>query len=226
MLNNNSDIEEIVHDLKTPITSIIGFVELLQKGGQDSKTVNEFYDIIASESKRLLNLVNNMPNLSGKVPAKNSESCNLSVEIKKFVKELEPLADKRKIQIDIKVNSEEIYVSIPENKIARIITNIVENAIKYNKESGQIFINVTEKSNLAYIKIKDTGIGIAEDEIDKVFEKHYRADSGKKMNAEGSGLGLAIAKDIAESYGGNIKVSSKLGESTEFIISFPISRIS
>lgn len=226
MPNNNSDIEEIVHDLKTPITSIIGFVELLQKGGQDDKTVREFYDIIASESKRLLKLVNNIPSLSKETQSKGLESCNLSVEIKKFVKELEPLADKRNIRIDIKVNSEKIYVSIPENKIARIITNIVENAIKYNKESGQIFINVTEKSNMAYIKIKDTGIGIAEDEIDKVFDKHYRADSGKKMNAEGSGLGLAIAKDIAESYGGNIKASSKLGESTEFVISFPISRIS
>ncbi len=223
---NNSEIEEIIHDLKTPITSIIGFVELLQKGGQDIKTVREFYDIIASESKRLLKLVNNMRDLSpinktNTVP----ESCNLSVEIQKFAKELEPLADKRNIQINIKINAENIYVSIPESKIARIITNILENAIKYNKESGQIFINVIEKSGLAYIKIKDTGIGIAEDELDKVFERHYRADSGKKMNSEGSGLGLAIAKDIAESYGGNIKASSKLGESTEFVISFPISRI-
>ena len=122
MPNNNSDIEEIVHDLKTPITSIIGFVELLQKGGQDDKTVREFYDIIASESKRLLKLINNIPNLPSETPIKKLENCNLSVEIQKFVKELEPLADKRNIRIDIKVNSEEIYVSIPENKIARIIT--------------------------------------------------------------------------------------------------------
>ncbi len=202
-------------------------MELLKKGGQDEKTVHEFYDIIDSESKRLLKLIDNIPNLSQKLNSKAvSGNCNLSVEIQKFVKELEPLADKRNIKIDIKVNSEEIYVSIPENKIARIITNILENAIKYNKESGKIFITLIEKANLAYIKVKDTGIGIAENEIDKVFDRHYRASSGKKVSAEGSGLGLAIAKDIAESYGGNIAVSSKLGESTEFVISFPISRIS
>lgn len=225
-MRSGLDIEELVHDLKTPITSIIGFVELLQKGGQDVKTTKEFYNIIASESNRLLKLVNNILALSKESHAAPVEKCNLSVEIQKFVKELEPLADKRNININIKVNSENIYVSIPENKIARIITNILENAIKYNKECGQIFIDLVEKDELAYIKVKDTGIGIAENELDKVFDKHYRADSGKKLNIEGSGLGLAIAKDIAESYGGNIKVSSKLGESTEFIISFPISRIS
>lgn len=226
-MQDNLDIEGIIHDLKTPITSIIGFVELLKKGGHDEKTVREFYDIIDSEAKRLLKLIDSMPRISLKAnSAGTSGICNLSVEIQKFVKELEPLADKRNIKIDIKVNSEEIYVSVPESKIARIVTNIVENAIKYNKESGKIFINLVEKSNLAYIKIKDTGIGIAENEIDKVFDRHYRATSGKEINVEGSGLGLAIAKDIAESYGGSIKVSSKLGESTEFIISFPISRIS
>lgn len=226
-MQDSLDIEEIIHDLKTPITSIIGFVELLKKGGHDEKTVQEFYDIIDSEAKRLLKLIDSMPRISLKANSAGASGiCNLSVEIQKFVKELEPLADKRNIKIDIKVNSEEIYVSVPESKIARIVTNIVENAIKYNKESGKIFINLVEKSNLAYIRIKDTGIGIAENEIDKVFDRHYRATSGKKINVEGSGLGLAIAKDIAESYGGSIKVSSKLGESTEFIISFPISRIS
>lgn len=226
-MQDSLDIEGIIHDLKTPITSIIGFVELLKKGGHDEKTVQEFYDIIDSEAKRLLKLIDSMPRISLKANSAGASGiCNLSVEIQKFVKELEPLADKRNIKIDIKVNSEEIYVSVPESKIARIVTNIVENAIKYNKESGKIFINLVEKSNLAYIRIKDTGIGIAENEIDKVFDRHYRATSGKKINVEGSGLGLAIAKDIAESYGGSIKVSSKLGESTEFIISFPISRIS
>lgn len=226
-MQDSLDIEEIIHDLKTPITSIIGFVELLKKGGHDEKTVQEFYDIIDSEARRLLKLIDSMPRISLKANSAGASGiCNLSVEIQKFVKELEPLADKRNIKIDIKVNSEEIYVSVPESKIARIVTNIVENAIKYNKESGKIFINLVEKSNLAYIKIKDTGIGIAENEIDKVFDRHYRATSGKKINVAGSGLGLAIAKDIAESYGGSIKVSSKLGESTEFIISFPISRIS
>lgn len=225
-MRGNLDIEEMVHDLKTPITSIIGFVELLQKGGQDAKTTKEFYDIIATESNRLLKLVNNILSASKKSDSAPTESCNLSVEIQKFVKELEPLANKRNISINIKVNSESICVSIPENKIARIITNILENAIKYNKESGQIFINLVEKGNMAYIKIKDTGIGIAENELGKVFDKHYRAESGKKLNVEGSGLGLAIAKDIAESYSGSIQVASTLGESTEFIISFPVSRIS
>lgn len=220
-----SNIHNIVHDLKTPITSIIGFIELLQKGSYDEKAQKEFYDIIASEANRLLLMVNDILYISKTQEGQTGKNCNITIEINKYIKALTPLANKRNIEILINVNSESIYVSIPEIKIARILTNIIENAIKYNKENGKIFIDVSEEKKYVFIKIKDTGIGISRDELNKVFNKYYRTDISKKMNIAGSGLGLSIAKDIAESYGGNIEVTSELGKNTEFIISFPVSHI-
>ena len=223
------NIRNIVHDLKTPITSIIGFVELLRKSSHDEKTTQEFYDIIASESNRLLKMVNDMlyesQNSSSGSTNNNPDICNINIEIHKYVKSLEPLAEKNNINIDINVNSGNIYVSMPEIKVARILTNILENAIKYNKEKGKVFINITEESNHFIVIIKDTGIGIAKDELDKIFNRYYRSKDLKKLGIEGSGLGLAIAKDIVESYNGSIKVTSELGQSTEFTITFPSAQI-
>lgn len=222
---NNSDLSSIVHDLKTPITSIMGFVELLKQGNQNESTRMEFYDIILSESHKLLRLVNGILSLHKKNTSKINSYCNLSIEINKHIEELTPLAGKRNIEISINSFSNDIYVSIPEDKISRILTNIIENAIKYNKEHGKIFIDVNENEKQVFVKIKDTGVGIPENEIDKIFNKYYRSSITKEMSVDGSGLGLAIANDIVKEYNGQIKVDSKIGEYTEFIVSFPKSRI-
>lgn len=227
-----SSVTTIVHDLKTPITSIMGFIELLQKDDHDEEKRQSFYDIIATESSRLLKMVNDVLYVSRTSEQKSKENknesevepCNIGVQIHKYVKELAPLAEKRNINVDINMNESNIYVSIPESKVARILTNIIENAIKYNRESGKVFIDVSEEGNSVVIRIKDTGLGIASEEIDKIFDKFYRSPVSKKMNIDGTGLGLAIAKDIVESYGGEIKVESELGKCTEFMISLPISK--
>ena len=226
-----SSVTTIVHDLKTPITSIMGFIELLQKDDHDEEKRQSFYNIIATESARLLKMVNDVLYVSRTSEQKskeskteNNESCNIGVQIHKYVKELAPLAEKRNINVDINMNAGNIYVSVPESKVARILTTIIENAIKYNRESGKVFIDVSEEGSSVIIRIKDTGVGIASEELDKVFDKFYRSSTSKKMNIDGTGLGLAIAKDIVESYGGEIKVESELGKCTEFMISLPISK--
>lgn len=226
MINGNNEMSKlnsIVHDLKTPITSIMGFVELLKQGKHDEKSVTEFYDIILSESQKLLKMVNDILYINK--TRESVASCNLNIEITKHVKELTPLASKKSVEISINSSVADIYVSIPEDKISRILTNIIENAIKYNKENGKVFIDVSEEKNQVFIKIRDTGIGIPENEIDKIFNKYYRSSITKKLSVEGSGLGLAIANDIVGEYKGKIMVNSKLGEYTEFIVSFPVSRM-
>lgn len=222
---NNFNLTEIVHDLKTPITSIMGFAELLKKGNQDEETRQEFYSIIFSESQRLLSLVNDVLTISEKNLLTGVQKCNINIQINKYAKVLKPLANSKNIEIVIQSETNDIYVSIPENKMSRILTNIMENAIKYNRESGKVYIDLFERNDKVFIKIKDTGIGIAENEINRIFEKHYRSEATKTLNIEGSGLGLSIAKDITEEYGGTIEVSSKIGESTEFIISFPVANV-
>lgn len=223
---NNFNLTEVVHDLKTPITSIMGFAELLQQGSQSEETKQEFYSIIFSESQRLLSLVNDLLTVSAEDVLPSAQKCNINIQINKYAKVLEPLANKKNIEIIVHSDNNDIYVSIPESKMSRILTNIMENAIKYNRDSGKVYVDLSEVNGKVFVKIKDTGIGIAEKDIDKIFERHYRAESGKEMNVEGSGLGLSIAKDITEEYGGSIDVSSKIGESTEFIVSFPSANIS
>ena len=224
MENNNyqNNLKNTIHDMKIPITSIMGFVELLKKGTYNQKSQNEFLDIIYSESQRLLDLVEELLVSSDKdLLHPRLNKCNVNIQINKYVKALSPLASKKNVEIIFNVNSNDVYVSIPENKISRIITNILENAIKYNKEQGKIYINVTQKNDKVIIKIKDTGMGIAENELDKIFAKNYRSGSVKNLSIPGSGLGLSIAKNFAEEYSGSIDVKSKVGEGTEFTVCFP-----
>ncbi|MDO4476580.1 MAG: HAMP domain-containing sensor histidine kinase [Clostridia bacterium] len=224
MENNNyqNELKNTIHDLKIPITSIMGFVELLKKGTYNQKSQNEFLDIIYSESQRLLDLVEELLISSDKCKySQGINKCNVNIQINKYVKALSPLASKKNVEVIFNVDSNDIYVSIPENKISRIITNILENAIKYNKEQGKVYINVVQKNDKVNIKIKDTGMGIAENELDKIFAKNYRSASAKNLSIPGSGLGLSIAKNFAEEYGGSIDVKSKIGEGTEFTVCFP-----
>lgn len=224
MENNNyqNELKNTIHDLKIPITSIMGFVELLKKGTYNQKSQNEFLDIIYSESQRLLDLVEELLISSDKCKySQGVNKCNVNIQINKYVKALSPLASKKNVEVIFNVDSNDIYVSIPESKISRIITNILENAIKYNKEQGKVYINVVQKNDKVNIKIKDTGMGIAENELDKIFAKNYRSASAKNLSIPGSGLGLSIAKNFAEEYGGSIDVKSKIGEGTEFTVCFP-----
>lgn len=222
---SSSELSSILHDLKTPITSIMGFVELLQQNNYDEKSRIEFCDIILSESQKLLGLVNSILCIHKESAKDLASSCNLSIQINRYVAELAPLAGKRDIKILISNIANDIYVSIPEDSMSRILTNIIENAIKYNKEHGKIFIDLYDEDDQVFIKIRDTGIGIPEDELDKIFSKYYRSRITKNVKVEGSGIGLAIVNDIVKKYNGQIKVNSKIGEYTEFIVSFPKSCI-
>lgn len=229
MSRNIDNLRDIVHDLKTPITSIKGFVELLLQSPQKPEVTKEFYNIILDESHKLLNMINeilyscknqDINNIN------NSQEYNLNIQIGKYVKELTPLARKKNIDININSNSSDIYVSIPEDKLSRLLTNIIENAIKYNKEHGKVFIDINQEQDMVFVKIRDTGIGIPEEELDKIFNKYYRSSIVENdISFEGSGLGLAIAHDIVTDYNGTISVNSKLNEYTEFVISFPASQI-
>ena len=220
-----NSLPEIIHDLKTPITSIIGFIELLKSNSKDEKTRNEFYDIIETESHRLLEMVNkilhNHKNMTLNKPENSkTEKNDLSIQIGRHIDELRPLASKNNISININ-SKPDLFVSIPKIKIARIFLNIIENAVKYNVPNGKIFIDIQKNDKLIVVKIQDTGLGIPPEELDKIFNKYYRSEDNKKLNVPGTGLGLAIAKEIVISYGGSIKVNSEMGKKTEFTVFLP-----
>ena len=227
-----SSVTTIVHDLKTPITSIMGFIELLQKDDHDEEKRQSFYNIIATESARLLKMVNDVLYVSRTSEQKskeskteNNESCNIGVQIHKYVKELAPLAEKRNINVEINMNAGNIYVSVPESKVARILTNIIENAIKYNRNDGTGYVHVSINADYQYfyLKVEDNGIGIPEESLDHIYERFYRVDKSHSREIGGTGLGLAITRNAVLLHRGSIKVESTLGEGTKFLVKIPLS---
>ncbi len=220
IISNNS-LSGIVHDLKAPITSIMGFVELLKEGNYDKKVTMEFYDIILSESQKLLDLVEEILQFNKKNELDYNVS-SLNVQVNKYVKELTPLAHKRHIEIFVSCPPDDVYVSIPEDRISRILVNIIENAIKYNKEYGKIFINIDTSNSVVFIKVRDTGCGIPQSEMDRVFDKYYRSANAENSSVSGTGLGLSIVKEIVDAYKGKITVNSSVDKYTEFVVQLPL----
>lgn len=213
----------ITHELKTPLTSIIGFIELLKKdGGKNKETHDYFCDIIDSEAQRLLHLIDDMLLLSqveNLSESNLSQKCNVSKEIERSVKHLIHLAKNKNIKVNMDLG-DNLFVAVSSTRLQQLFSNIIGNAIKYNVENGQIFIKSYLENDKVITKIKDTGIGIESEHIDKIFNRFYRVKTDLTSEIPGNGLGLSIVKDIVTLYGGNIQVKSETGKGSEFIIIF------
>ncbi len=215
----------VTHELKTPLTSIIGFMELLKEKDRDEETRKYFYDIIYNEAQRLFSLIDDML-LLAQVENMNesalTQKCDIKSEIKESLSYLEILAKKRNITIEVNTENK-LIIEASKVRIQQLLSNIIGNAIKYNIDNGKIFINAYRNRNKIIISIKDTGVGIAPENIDKIFERFYRSDTSRAAGTPGTGLGLAIVKDIITLYNGDIQVNSDIGKGSEFIITFPTS---
>lgn len=235
VINSNNDAKQyekeldfaasITHELKTPLTSIIGFMEFLKKNdGKDKKTREYLYNIIDSEAHRLLSMIDDILLLSqmqrGGKAGVSEQKCNVSKEIQTVTKMLSSLASSKNVDIFLNID-ERLNVGLPSMRLQRLFSNLIGNAIKYNVKNGKIFVNAYLKGNSAVINVKDTGIGIDSEHINKIFDKFYRVNSKHTEDISGNGLGLAIVRDIVNLYGGSIHVDSELGKGSEFIVSLP-----
>lgn len=214
----------VTHELKTPLTSIIGFIELLKKSGEKSKETREyFYDVIDSEAQRLLHLIDDILLLSQVENGQNNiltQKCNIKKELDVVLKTLIPIAKNKNIKIVSNIEND-LMVNASSSRLQQLFSNLISNAIKYNTDNGSIFINACAKDSNIIIKIKDTGIGIDSNHINKIFDRFYRVNSSETNEIPGNGLGLSIVKDIVTLYNGSVSVNSKVGEGSEFVISFP-----
>ena len=131
-------------------------------------------------------------------------------------------ASEKEVTIDCRMNEEPIYVIGNADRVEQMLINLIENAIKYNKPGGSVMVQVFSNGVEANVAISDTGIGIAEENLPRLFERFYRVDKGRSRQMGGTGLGLAIVKHIVRSMSGEIEVHSKLGEGTEFLITLPL----
>lgn len=220
----------VSHELKTPLTSISGFAEILKNGGTDEKTTKDFAGTIYEESQRMISLVNDIIKLS-KLDEKSISLEKEPIELlglsKEIAKILSASAKAKNIKLDVHGDSGKIMGVQPV--IYEMIYNLMDNAIKYNVQNGTVEVTVKEEKpekghtfgNKTVISVRDTGIGIPKNEQDRVFERFYRIDKSRSKELGGTGLGLSIVKHAAKFHDAAINLSSKEGEGSTFTITFP-----
>ncbi len=214
------------HELKTPLTSIRGYVELLENDmatGENMK--KDFLARIKKETKNMTNLINDILMIS-RLETKEAEVVISDVRICPIVTEvykaLEPLAKEN--QVTVRTNCKPITMKANTQQIRELISNLMTNAIKYNKPGGTVEVTVTSIAKEIMITVADTGVGIPEDSKQRIFERFYRVDKGRSKKVGGTGLGLSIVKHIVNFYEGSIEVESKLDVGTKFTVRLPIKK--
>ncbi|WP_408625493.1 two-component system histidine kinase PnpS [Crassaminicella thermophila] len=220
-------VANVSHELKTPLTSISGFIETLKSGAIDNEKVrNRFLDIIDIETERLTRLIDDLLTLSSIENHKfatKKEEININEIINETNVMAEALAKQKQITYNTELESNLPSIYGNRDWFKQMILNLVENAIKYTQEQGQVKLFVYERYNNIFIVVKDNGIGIPKEDIPRLFERFYRVDKARSRKIGGTGLGLAIVKHIVLSFNGEIKVNSQLGKGSEFIVRIPIS---
>ena len=217
-------VADVSHELKTPITSIMGYADTLLEGGYDDETQTKFLNVIASESRRMARLVTDLLTLSRYDSNKKKtrkETFDLGDLVKRCQEKLAIEIKKKGHKVTSFVTADVPPVYADKDDIERVVLNILTNSIKYTPDNGEIKIYVGFVYNDAYIKIFDNGIGIPEDDLSRIFERFYRVDKARTREMGGTGLGLSIAKEILDKNGGSIDIKSKVGEGTEVVIRIP-----
>ena len=216
-------VADVSHELKTPITSIMGYSDTLLQSEVPENIRKEFLGRISEEANRMAELVSDLLTLSKYDSTKvgDKEEFDLGEVTKQAFDRLKLEADKKNQDAECLVTADIPVVYADKKGIERVVLNIISNAIKYTPENGVIKIYVGFVYNDAYIKVIDNGIGIPKDEIPKVFERFYRVDKSKTREMGGTGLGLPIAKEILDQNEGKIDIKSEFGKGTEVVIRIP-----
>lgn len=215
-------VANVTHELKTPLTSISGFIETLQAGAiNDPEISGRFIDIIAIETERLKRLIDDILTLSDIENRNqvNKTRINVKNSVESTVSFLKPIADERKIVLISEV-AEDMVIEGDEDRFRQMLFNLTENAIKYSNESGRVWITGKTEEDCNIISVKDEGIGIPAEHLDRLFERFYRVDKSRSRKVGGTGLGLSIVKHIAVLFGAKLEVESEVGKGSEFRVIF------
>ncbi len=216
-------VANVSHELRTPLTTIKLYSETLQDMVSGNEMATSFLNIMSDETNRMTLLVKDLLDLSSfdndKTVLKISK-VNLVNIIKTVMRQNEVVSSSKNQKISFNYG-DEVYVECDESRINQVITNIVVNSIKYSDEGKNIEIEVNEGVDEVSIKIKDEGIGIDKDSLERVFERFYRVDKARSRSRGGTGLGLAISRQIIKAHKGTIKMESKINEGTTTTITLP-----
>ena len=219
-------VSNVSHELKTPITSIRVLADSLM-GMEDVpvELYREFMTDISDEIDRenqiiedLLTLVKMDKSADSQM---NIEQVNINTELELVLKRLRPIAKRKNVELVLE-SIRDVTADVDRVKISLAVTNLVENAIKYNRDSGMVRVTLDADHKYFYVKVADTGIGIPEDDLEHIFERFFRVDKARSREVGGTGLGLAITKNVIQMHHGIIDVESTPDEGTTFSMRIPL----
>ena len=213
----------VSHELKTPLTSISGFAEIIQDGYVKPEDTKKFAGRIFKEAQRLITLVNDVIKISqldeGKIQFEK-ETVDLYEETREIFKHLEPKAEEAGVHLYL--YGPHIKVNTVKTILEEILTNLCDNGVKYNKPGGSLTVTLSQDGEATQVGVEDTGIGIAQEDKNRIFERFYRVDKSHSKAIGGTGLGLSIVKHGSLFLGAKMKVESSLGEGSRFILTLPV----
>ncbi len=218
----NDFVANVSHELRTPLAAIKGFTETIKDEEQNANKLH-YLNIIEKNTNRLANIVDDLLTLSqveDKAASISAEPVDIREKIGNIVKLFKDQASKKGISIETKIDNNLSVINLDSYKFDQLMINLIDNAVKYTYK-GRVVINITKDSDEMKIIVEDTGIGIPEDEIERIFERFYRVDKSRAKAEKGTGLGLSIVKHIILLLGASIEVKSRLSKGTKIIVRVP-----
>ena len=217
-------ISEVVHELRTPVTSIVGYSKMLGMEGIPQETKQQFAETIYRESKRLGDMVNDFLDWArmeaGRIRLKK-EPVDMRTVLQDTVLIIKPQAEERGITVEDTVPEGNMTVIGDEGRLKQVLLNLASNGVKYNRDDGKLSFTVEFGEGSVSIAVQDTGVGIPEESLSRLFERFYRVP-GTENVVRGTGLGLVIAKSLVEAHEGTMEVASTVGVGTTFTITLPL----
>lgn len=215
-------ISDVSHEIQTPLTSISGFARALQNESIDSDTRSKYLRIIEGESSRLSKLSENLLRLASLDSEKHPfepKRYRLDRQLGTLILSCEPQWTGKSIELN--ADLDDVYVEADEDLLSQVWINLISNSIKFTPEGGQIDVTLRQNGSRVEFRIKDTGIGIAADQHELIFDRFFKSDKARSRKVGGSGLGLSLVKKIVEMHQGSVVVESELGQGSVFIVTLP-----
>ena len=220
-------VSNVSHDFRSPLTSIKGYVEAMLDGTIPVEMQDKYLNIILFETERLNKLTKSLLELNryGKHGVMlDITSFDVNQMIRTTALTFEGACNAKKISFNLILSGESLYINADFGKIQQVLYNLIDNAIKFSHNDSSIKIETTEKNEKVFVSVKDTGIGIPKDSLNKIWDRFYKTDLSRGKDKKGTGLGLAIVKEIINAHGENINVISTEGVGTEFIFTLPMAK--
>ena len=219
-------VANVTHEIRTPLTAIIGYLETIRDGAINNiEETKKFIDIILKQAERLNRLVDDLltiSNIEMKETKLNFEEVSLYAAVTNVISLVETKAKSKNIAIHNSVRENLAPTKADRDKLTQIFVNVLDNAVKFTPDGGNVFIDADEAGAYIVISVRDTGIGVPSDEIQRLGERFYRVDRSRSRELGGTGLGLSIVKHLMIAHGGKMEIESQLGRGTKVSLFFPI----